>query len=128
MFWRDFRSDPIVNPGPVPEWAVVTLLGAAFAWCVFLLWRTTAASRIDPQTEVTRSCDFSENVAGFLEKERRIYALGNKPFFDEMKALNTDRLWTTEDQARSMKFGLVTAVLMLAGLAGLVGLLKLLGF
>ena len=128
VFWRAFRENPIADPGPVSEWAVVLFLAAAMAWCVFLLWRTTAPSRLEPQTDITRSCDFSEDVSRFLEKERRIYALRNKPFADAMSTLNADRLWTADDQARSRKVGFVVAVLTLASLAGIVGLLKLMGF
>lgn len=128
VFWRSFRANPIADPGPFPEWGVVALFAAAMAWCVFLLWRTTAPSRLDPQTDITRSCDFSADVSRFLEKERRIYAIRNKPFADAMATLNADRLWTAADQARSTRAGLVVAVLTLASLAGVVGLLKLMGF
>jgi hypothetical protein len=118
---------PLPDIGPFPGWGVFVLLGAALAWCVFILWRTTAPGRIDPQTDITRACDFSEDVSGWLEKERRIYALSNKPFADRMAALNTDRVWTAGDQTRSMKAQFLYAVLMLAALAALAGLVKWMG-
>ncbi len=103
------------------------LLAAALAWCVFVLWRSTGPSRLDPQTDITRACDFSEDVGGWLEKERRIYALSNKSFADRMVAMNADRAWTAGDQSRSTKVQFVLAVLMLAGLAAIAGLVKLMG-
>lgn len=128
VFWSSFRTSPGGNLGPIPEWGVLLLLAAAIAWCVYVLWESTAPYRIEPQTEITRACDFSEGVGGFLEKERRIYAMRNKAFADAMAALNANRIWTHEDQARSTKLGLVFSALVLAGLAGIVGLLKLLGY
>jgi hypothetical protein len=127
IFWRDFRTNPITDPGPFPEWAIVGGLGAALAWCVFVLWQSTAPTRLESQTDITRSCDFSEDVSGFLEKQRRIYALGNKSFADRMAALNADRVWSAGDQAQSSKFQFVVAVLMLAALAALAGYIKLTG-
>jgi hypothetical protein len=128
VFWRDFRTTPIADPGGFPEWAAVALLLTALAWCVFLLWRTTAPSRLEPQTDITRSCDFSEDVSGFLEKERRIYALSNKTFADALASLNVNRVWSAEEQKRSRKRELWVAALLLASLLGAIGLLKLFGF
>ena len=127
IFWRQFSATPIPDLGPFPGWTVFLLLAAALAWCVFVLWRSTGPTRIEPQTDITRSCDFSEDVSGLFEKERRIYAIRNKLFADTMAALNANRQWTAGDQAWSTKFQLVLAVLMLAALAGIVGLLKLMG-
>jgi hypothetical protein len=128
VFWRSFRSNPISDPGPFPEWAIVGGLAAALVWCVFVLWESTAPTRLESQTDITRSCDFSEDVSGFLETERRIYSLRNKSFADRMAALNADRQWSAGDQKRSTKWQFMLAVVMLASLAAIVGLLKLAGF
>ena len=122
-----WRTNPIADPGRVPEWAVVLFLFGVTAWCLYLIWRTTAPSRLESQTEITQSCDFSQDVSGMLERERRIYALRNKAFADAMEAGNRDRVWTPEEQARSMKLGFILGVGMLALLAGIVGVLKLMG-
>jgi hypothetical protein len=127
IFWRDFRTSPVGEPGRFPEWAIVAGLGAALAWCVYILWESTARTRLESQTEITRSCDFSEDVSGFLEKERRIYAIRNKPFADRMAALNADRVWTAGDQTRSRTFQFAIAVLMLAALSAIAGYVKLTG-
>jgi hypothetical protein len=107
--------------------AVVLFLFAVTAWCLYPMWRTTAPSRLESQTEITQSCDFSQDVSGMLERERRIYALRDKAFADAMEAGNRDRVWTPEEQARSMKLGFMLGVGMLALLAGIVGVLKLMG-
>jgi hypothetical protein len=122
-----WRTNPIADPGRVPEWAVVLFLFGVSAWCLFLIWRTTAPSRLESQTEITQSCDFSQDVSGMLERERRIYSLRNKAFADALEAGNRDQVWTPQEQARSMKMGLILGVGMIAFLAGLVGVLKLMG-
>ena len=127
IFFKEFATTPIPALGWFPGWGIPVALAAALAWCVFVLWRSTATSRLDPQTEITRSCDFSEDVSGFLEKERRIYALRNKSFADRMAAMNADRVWTAGDQTRSTKLQFVMAVLMLAALAAIAGYIKLTG-
>jgi hypothetical protein len=53
--------------------------------------------------------------------------LRNKAFADALEAGNRDLVWTREEQARSMKMGLILGVGMIAFLAGLVGVLKLMG-
>ena len=103
------------------------LLAVTSVWSVFLMWQTTRASRLDPQTDVTRSCDFSEDVSYLFERERRIYALRNKTFAEALAALNAERAWTAADQSRSKKLALVTAVLTLAVLGGIAALLALTG-
>jgi len=128
LFWRSFRTNPIVDPGRFPEWAAIAFLVAALGWCVFVLWRSTAPGRLDPQTDITRSCDFSENVSGFLEKERRIYALSNKSFADALAVANANRVWTAEEQTRSRKREWIAAALLLASLLGAIGLLRFFNF
>jgi hypothetical protein len=127
IFLKAFPNEPIPDIGWFPGWGIVVALAAALGWCVFVLWRSTGPSRLDPQTEITRSCDFSEDVSGWLEKERHIYALHNKSFADRMAAMNANRLWTAGDQTRSTKLQFVYALLMLAALAAIAGYIKLTG-
>jgi succinate dehydrogenase/fumarate reductase-like Fe-S protein len=91
-------------------------MAANMVWCTFLMWQTSRASRIDPLTNVTRACDFSEDVSEFYEKERRIYAIKNKTFAESLAALNQDRAWSKADQSRSMKLSFLVAVGMLIAL------------
>ena len=124
VFWKEA---PLPDIGPFPGWGVFVALAAAWLWCVFCVWRSTATSRLDSLTEITRACDFSEDVGGWLEKQRRIYSIRDKSFADRMVAMNADRVWSAGDQSRSMKVQFWLAVLMLAGLAAIAGLVKLMG-
>ncbi len=128
VFWRSLRTNPIIDPERFPEWAAIAFLVAALAWCVFVLWRSTAPGRLDPQTDITRSCDFSEDTSAWLEKERRIYAMSNKSFADAMASLNANRIWTAEQQTQSRKREWIVAALVLASLLGAIGLLRVMGF
>lgn len=127
IVWGQLGTGPVPDIGWFPGWGIPVSLAAALAWCVFVLWRSTGPSRLDPQTEITRSCDFSEDVSGFLETERRIYALRNKAFADRMAARNADRMWTAGDQTRSRTVQFALAALMLAALAALAAYIKLTG-
>ena len=52
-----------------------------------------ASLRVPPLTEITRACDFSDNV-GFPFGRRRFYAIRNPAFAQAFTAANQDRLWT----------------------------------
>ena len=127
IFVREYRTAPIPDLGWFPGWGVPLVLAAALAWCVFVLWRATAPGRLDPQTAITRSCDFSEDVSGFLEQERRIYSLSNQSFASRMTGMNASRVWTAGDQSRSMNMQLVFAAAALVALAAIAGYVKLMG-
>jgi hypothetical protein len=121
------RGMPLTDRGGLLGWGLFALMLATSAWSVFLMWQTTRASRLDPQTEITRACDFSEDVSHFFEKERRIYALRNKEFAEAMATLNTGRAWTADDQARSKRNGMIVAVLTLLVFGGIAALLSVTG-
>jgi hypothetical protein len=59
------------------------------------------SSRIARQTEITRACDFSDDVSRIFERERHIYAVRDRTFFEAFAAANHDRVWTEDDDARS---------------------------
>ena len=63
------------------------------------LRRQTAHLRVRPQTEITRACDFSDDVGTW--RQRRIYSIRNKAFADAFIAANRDRVWTGANEARS---------------------------
>jgi hypothetical protein len=106
----------VTGVGALVGWGLFVLMAANMVWCTFLMWQTSRASRIDPLTNVTRACDFSEDVSEFYEKERRIYAIKNKTFAESLAALNQDRAWSKADQSRSMKLSFLVAVGMLIAL------------
>jgi succinate dehydrogenase/fumarate reductase-like Fe-S protein len=115
----------VTGIGALIGWGLFALMAANVVWCTFLMWQTSRASRLDPLTNVTRACDFSEDVSEFYEKERRIYAIKNKTFAESFAALNRDRAWTMDDQSRSMKLSFAVAIGMLLALGGVAALITI---
>ena len=68
---------------------IVLLVGLG----IFLTAREARFLRVPPLTEITRACDFSDNV-GFPFGRRRFYAIRNPAFADAFTRANQDRLWT----------------------------------
>jgi len=48
----------------------------------------TKPSRLEPQTEITRACDFSADVSQLFARERRLYAMRNETFAKAFEAAN----------------------------------------
>ena len=115
----------VTGTGALIGWGLFALMAANMVWCTFLMWQTSRASRLDPLTDITRACDFSEDVSEFYEKERRIYSIKNKTFAESFAALNQDRVWSTTDQSRSMKLSFAVAVGMLLALGGVAALITI---
>ena len=70
-----------------------------------------------PQTEVTRACDFSDNMGNVFVGERRVFAIRNARFAEALETANRDRLWTDEIRARDNRRNGTVAVVGLALLA-----------
>ena len=100
-------------------WSLFALVVVGFFWSVYVTWQSTRASRLDPRTDITRACDFSEDVSYAFEQERRIYAMRNEQFARAFAALNADRAWTEADQARSRKLSFISAILLLVALGAI---------
>ena len=115
----------VTGIGALVGWGLFALMVANMVWCTFLMWQTSRASRLDSLTNVTRACDFSEDVSEFYEKERRIYAIKTKTFAESLAALNRDRVWSAADQSRSMKLSFAVAVGMLLALGGVAALITM---
>ena len=113
------------GPGALIGWGLFALMAANVVWCTFLMWQTSRASRLDSLTDITRSCDFSEDVSEFYEKERRIYSIKTKTFAETLAQLNQDRVWSKNDQSRSMKLSFAVAVGMLLALGGAAALVTI---
>ena len=72
--------------------------------------------RVPPLTEITRACDFSDNV-GFPFGRRRFYAIRNAAFAEAFTRLNEDRLWTDAIRKRDEWIsGIVVVVVLVAAL------------
>ena len=83
---------------------------------IFLTAREARFLRVPPLTEITRACDFSDNV-GFPFGRRRFYAIRNPAFAQAFTAANQNRLWTDAIQKRDNWIsGIVFVVLIVAAL------------
>lgn len=92
--------------------------GLAFllALGIFITAREARFLRVPPLTEVTRACDFSDNV-GFPFGRRRFYAIRNRAFAGAFTAANQDRIWTDEIRKRDARIsGIAIALLLVAAL------------
>ena len=82
----------------------------------FITAREARFLRVPPLTEITRACDFSDNV-GFPFGRRRFYAIRNPAFADAFTRANQDRLWTEAIRKRDDWIsGIVFVVLIVAAL------------
>jgi hypothetical protein len=126
MMLTGVQDMSLADPGARLGWSLVAMMVFGAAWSAFLLWQTTSVSRLDPLTEITRSCDFSEDVGYFFEKERRIYAMRNEQFARAFATLNAGRGWTEADQKRSNTLSFRYAVLMLVTLGVVAGIITIL--
>ena len=83
---------------------------------IFIPLREGRFLRVPPLTEITRACDFSDNV-GFPFGRRRLYAIRNPTFAEAFARANHDRLWTDAIRKRDDWIsGTVVGVLVLAAL------------
>lgn len=90
------------------------LMLAAFG--IFIPAREARFLRVPPLTEVTRACDFSDNV-GFPFGRRRVYAIRNQTFAEAFTRANQDRIWTEAIQKRDAWIsGIVALILIVAAL------------
>jgi hypothetical protein len=86
---------------------------------IFIAAREARFLRVPPLTEITRACDFSDNV-GFPFGRRRFYAIRNRAFADAFTQANQDRLWTDAIRKRDAWIsGIVFVVLVVAALIAL---------
>jgi hypothetical protein len=82
-------------------WGLPVFFAFGLLWCLVIAWWSSRAARVEKQTEVTRACDFSDDVSWFWERERRIYALRDQRFAQALADANRDRLWADDDDRRS---------------------------
>jgi phosphoglycerol transferase MdoB-like AlkP superfamily enzyme len=74
--------------------------------------------RVPPLTEITRACDFSDNV-GFPFGRRRFYAVRNPAFAQAFATANQHRLWTDAIRQRDDWIsGIAFVLLIVAAVIG----------
>jgi hypothetical protein len=81
---------------------------------IFLTASEARFARVPPLTEITRACDFSDNV-GFPIFRRRYYAIRDPAFAEAFTRANQDRLWTDAIRKRDDWIsGIVVVALIVA--------------
>ena len=90
-------------------WGIPALFAFICVWCLLLAWDSTRPNRVEALSDVTRACDFSDDVSRFMERERRIYAMRNEAFARAFSDGNRERVWSEEDDRRSARRALVVA-------------------
>ena len=97
-------------------WGLPALFALGLLWCLVVAWWSSRAARVEKQTDVTRACDFSDDVSWFWERERRIYALRNQHFAQALADANRGRLWVEDDDRRSHRTAMaaITGVSLVA--------------
>ena len=79
---------------------------------IFITAREARFLRVPPLTEITRACDFSDNV-GFPLGRRRFYAIRNAAFADAFTKANHDRLWTDAIRKRDDVISTIAFVVLI---------------
>ncbi len=80
-------------------WGLTALIGVGIVWTLWAAWCSTVPQRIEKQTEIARACDFSDDVSGFFEPRRHIYAIRNPAFAQGLADFNAEHVWTEDDDA-----------------------------
>jgi hypothetical protein len=84
-------------------WGIPGLFLFICIWCLVLAWDMTRAGRVEPQSDVTRACDFSDDVSWLFERERRIYSMRHETFARAFADANRERVWTADDDKRTSR-------------------------
>jgi hypothetical protein len=107
--------------------AVMGGLGLLFALgsaaCARSAWRGSARFRVPPQTSVTLSCDFSDDISDPFDEERRIYAIRDPRFAEAFASMNAQAAWDPDaPRARRARWSraVVSALLIIAAAVGLI--------
>ena len=104
--------------GVSPSARLYALAGIVFlvATGIFITARDARFLRVPPLTDITRACEFSDNV-GFPFGRRRFYAIRNAAFAEAFTRANQERLWTAAIRKRDEWIaGLAFVVLIAAAL------------
>ena len=124
--FKEARGLSLAEPAGQIGWGLVALMAFIIVWTSVLWWRVTRPGRLEPQTEITRSCDFSGDVSQMFERERHIYSMRNETFARAFETANLDARWTDADQARSRRLSPLIALGLLLALAAVATVLTML--
>jgi len=99
--------------------AIVGTIAAAALSSIVGAWWSFRYERTPRQTDITRACDFSDNLGNIFIGQRRVFAIRNPRFAEAFAAANRDRLLTDAIRKTDDRRNSIAAV---AGL-GLLGVL-----
>lgn len=74
--------------------AIAAALAAAALSSIIGAWWSFRFERMPKQTEITRACDFSDNLGNIFIGQRRVFAIRNPRFAEAFAAANRERLLT----------------------------------
>jgi hypothetical protein len=99
-------------------WPVVATVFGFFALVAVgsavAIVRETRRFRVAPQTEITRACDFSDNLGNVAAGTRHAYTIKDPDFARAFAAANAARLWDDAAKARARRRELVFFVVVLS--------------
>jgi len=116
---RFFRTLVLETRGVPSRWiglAIFGLLVATAVWSAIAAWWSTRFYRVPPQTEITRACDFSDDLGGLLGGAHRVYAIRNQAFAGAFAQANRHRVWTDADGRREGRLQMAAGVLVFLAL------------
>jgi hypothetical protein len=93
---------------------IIGVLLFGLLWSVVLAWLITRRHRLEPQTEMSRAVDFSEDLSDAFERARHIYSFRSFQFAQAFSLANRDRHWTADDQSRMRRNSTIVVIIMLA--------------
>jgi hypothetical protein len=106
-------------------WGLPAFFGGIVLWCVVIAWYSSRALRVEKQSEVTKACDFSDDVSWLWERERRIYAMRNERFARAFAGANAAQAWSADDDRRSWRRRSVTLAVGAVAVAAVCALMML---
>lgn len=104
----------LAAPHDTAGWGFLGALVFGLVWTPAIIWWMTRPDRFERQTEITKACDISPDVAVFYERRRHLYTLRNQAFADAFARANAARIWTAGDQRRSSRLWLVFVIAFVA--------------
>jgi len=90
--------------------AIVGTIAAAALSSIIGAWWSFRYDRMPKQTDITRACDFSDNLGNIFIGQRRVFAIRNARFAEAFAAANRDRLLTDALRKRDERRNSIAAV------------------